>query len=347
MLSKEQIQEIREHLEKAQNPLFYFDNDADGLCSFLLLRRFIGRGRGVAIKSFPKLDVSYSRKAHELKPDYIFILDKPLVSEEFLNEIHSMGLPIVWIDHHDIPFPEIKAEDMIYYHNTMQSDKPSNEPVTYWCYRITERKEDLWLALAGCIGDGFLPEFSRLAEKEYPDYWKPVKTAFDGLYGTELGKVTRILNFTLKDRTSNVVKMIKFMCSADMPDVIEEERKNGVLGRFRQVNEKLQKLVEKAQDFVSGDRILYFQYGGDLSVSADIANELFYKYPDKIVIVSYVKGTKANVSVRGNVDVREATIKSIEGIEYATGGGHRNATGAQMNVEDLPKFINQFRKFLS
>ena len=44
MLTKKQINEIREHLEKAQNPLFFFDNDPDGLCSFLLLQRYIGRG---------------------------------------------------------------------------------------------------------------------------------------------------------------------------------------------------------------------------------------------------------------------------------------------------------------
>jgi single-stranded DNA-specific DHH superfamily exonuclease len=39
MLNDKQIDEIREHLEKAQNPLFFFDNDDDGLCSFLLLQR--------------------------------------------------------------------------------------------------------------------------------------------------------------------------------------------------------------------------------------------------------------------------------------------------------------------
>lgn len=51
MLTNEQINEIREHLENARNPVFFFDNDPDGLCSFLLLQRFIGRGRGVAIKT--------------------------------------------------------------------------------------------------------------------------------------------------------------------------------------------------------------------------------------------------------------------------------------------------------
>jgi len=51
MITKKQILEIREHLEKAQNPIFFFDNDGDGLCSFLLLQRYIGRGKGVAMKT--------------------------------------------------------------------------------------------------------------------------------------------------------------------------------------------------------------------------------------------------------------------------------------------------------
>ena len=80
MLNEKQITEIREHLEKAQNPLFFYDNDCDGLCSFLILRRFLGRGKGVAVRSFPELNAKYARKAKELGADYIFVLDKPLIS---------------------------------------------------------------------------------------------------------------------------------------------------------------------------------------------------------------------------------------------------------------------------
>ena len=76
MLSKSQLNEIKDHLEKAQNPLFLFDNDCDGLMAFIILRRFIGRGRGVAIKSFPELDDSYVKRIDEFGSDYVFILDK-------------------------------------------------------------------------------------------------------------------------------------------------------------------------------------------------------------------------------------------------------------------------------
>ena len=45
MLTKKQVEDIKEHLEKAQNPIFFFDNDPDGLCSFLLMQRYLGRGK--------------------------------------------------------------------------------------------------------------------------------------------------------------------------------------------------------------------------------------------------------------------------------------------------------------
>ena len=108
MLSQKQIEKFRVFLEKTQNPLFLFDNDVDGLASFLLLARFCGKGKGVAIKSFPDLNVNYVRKLHEFKPDFVFVLDKPLVDKGFRDSARELGMPIIWLDHHPGPLvPEL------------------------------------------------------------------------------------------------------------------------------------------------------------------------------------------------------------------------------------------------
>ena len=101
MLTTKQIDQIKEHLNNAQNPLFFFDNDPDGLCSFILLQRYIKRGKGFPVKSAP-LDKDYFRKINEFNPDYLFILDIPTVSEEFFEEIRKLNLPLTCIDHHNI-----------------------------------------------------------------------------------------------------------------------------------------------------------------------------------------------------------------------------------------------------
>ena len=47
-LTEKQYEDIRRELDECKNPLFFFDDDDDGLTSFLILRRFLGRGRGVS-----------------------------------------------------------------------------------------------------------------------------------------------------------------------------------------------------------------------------------------------------------------------------------------------------------
>jgi len=342
MLTLQQIKEIREHLEKAQNPLFFFDNDVDGLASFLLLRRAIDRGKGIAIRSFPDLNVSYARRLYELKPDYVFILDKPSVSAGFLEEVKNLNLPLVWIDHHNVPKPENKD---IFYYNPYHNDG-TNEPVSYLCYKIAEKKEDLWIAMVGCISDGTFPDFSSEFEEKYPELWGNVKTAFEALYTTEIGKITRILGFAFKDSISKVVQMLKFLVSVKSPyEILDEEKAKSILQRFKQIDSKYSRLVEKAKKFSKG-KLLFFQYGGELSISADIANELIFLYPDKLIVVAFIKGSKANVSLRWKKDVREVTLKAIEGLEGATGGGHEHATGAQVQVEDIPRFKENLMKMM-
>jgi single-stranded DNA-specific DHH superfamily exonuclease len=342
MLTKKQILEIREHLEKAQNPVFFFDNDPDGLCSFLLLQRYLGRGKGVAIKSFPEMNTEYSRKARELNADYIFILDKPVVSQAFFEEVKSFNVPVVWIDHHEV---QVEIPEFVFYYNPVVGKKKSSEPVTYLCYKVTERKEDLWLAVAGCISDRFVPKFYSDFAKDYPDLSVKSKDASDIFYKSQIGKIANLFSFALKDRTTNVMKMIRFLLEAKTPyEVLEETSKNKEMHlRFKQIYRKYFKLVEKAKAVASDDKILFFQYGGDMSISADLSNELSYLFPKKIVVVVYVAGVRANISVRGD-KIRNKFLKVLKNIEGASGGGHENAVGARMKIEDVETFRENLEK---
>jgi oligoribonuclease NrnB/cAMP/cGMP phosphodiesterase (DHH superfamily) len=148
-----------------------------------------------------------------------------------------------------------------------------------------------------------------------------------------------MFNFALKDTTSNVVNMLKFLISAKNPyEVIEETNKNrGIHLRFKQVYQKYEKLIEKAKSLADDNKLLFFQYGGDLSISADLSNELTYSYPDKIIAVIRTIGVKASISMRGE-KIRNLFLESIKGLENATGGGHENAIGGQIRIDDIEKF---------
>jgi len=338
MLTKKQIDEIREHLEKAQNPLFFYDNDNDGLTSFLLLRRFIGRGKGVAIKSYPSLNESYYRKIEELKPDYIFILDKPVVSSEFLKKAKADNLPVVWIDHHQVKIKKSDLKGINYYNPLLNKDKKS-EPVSYLSYKITNKKEDIWIAIIGCISDYFMPEFYPEFSEKYPELAKKNPTSpFDVLYKSEIGKIARMLDFSIKDKTTNVVNMQRFMIQAKSPyDILEENSKTKQIHkRYKEINTKYQALLKKARTN-QYNQLVYFRYGGDMSLSYNLANQLSYEFPDKFIIVVYAQDDLAKISSRGK-NIRDITLKAIKDIPDATGGGHRDATGAKIPIAYLPKF---------
>ncbi len=346
MLTKKQVKEIKEHLEKAQNPVFFFDNDNDGLCSFLVLRRYLGRGKGIAVKSFPDMAVEYFRKVTELNADYIFILDKPVVSPAFFEEAKKFNIPIVWIDHH-------KTEQTVvpgfvhYYNSALTKTKNKNEPVTYLCYKITEKKEDMWIAIVGCISDRFIPDFYKDFVKSYPDMSIKAKDAFDIFYKSEIGKIAKIFSFALKDTTTNVLKMIYFLTSVKTPyEILEENGKNRSMhSRFKQIYNKYEKLMEKARALVDDNKFLFFQYAGNISMSADLSNELSYRYPEKMVVVTRIIGGNASISARGK-KIREPFVQAIKDIEYATGGGHEDAVGGKMRVEDLERFRENFEKLI-
>jgi len=347
MLTKKQVSEIKEHLSRAQRPIFFFDNDPDGLCSFLLLQRYLGRGKGVSIKSFPELIEEDFRKVHELNADYIFILDKPLVSNSFFDQAEKFNIPVVWIDHHFVD--KTQTPKFVNYYNPVFNKKKTEEPVTALCYQITRRKEDLWLAVAGCISDHFVPEFYGDFEKAYPEFKVKEKEPFGILYNSPIGKVVMILSFGLKDRTTNVVNMMKFLITAKGPhDVLEENKKNQVFyNKYKTLNEKYEHLLNKSV-LIGKEKgeVLFFKYGGELSMSSDLSNELSYRFSEKIIVVVYTRGLKANVSMRGE-NVKDLLSKAIEGFENATGGGHKNAVGAQIRVEDIERFKERLEKLVT
>jgi single-stranded DNA-specific DHH superfamily exonuclease len=346
MLSKEQIEEIKEHLEKAQNPLFYYDNDVDGLCSFVLLRRATGKGKGVAAKSYPALNAQYSRKVHELKADYVFILDKPLVGQDFLEEMDKIQIPVVWIDHHDVskePYDKNKFSN-VYFFNSAHN-KGEGEPVTYLAYKILGKEKDSWIAMMGCIADHYLPDFEKEFAKDYPELWKKdIKKPFDALYKSEIGKIAQALSFGIKDSTTHVVQLQNFLINCKNPEEVLAESKynESFRAKYNDIKKKYDSLLERAK-LHAREKIVFFEYSGDLSISSEIANELSYLYPKRYIAVAYSRGGIVNLSLRGK-KVKNFFDKIILKFDGASGGGHEDAVGSRIRKEDLEKFKKMFEE---
>jgi single-stranded DNA-specific DHH superfamily exonuclease len=74
-LKENEIERIKDELQNCKRPIFLFHDDADGLCSFLLLYRFIKEGKGVIVKSRPSVDEKFVKNVTDYEADKVFILD--------------------------------------------------------------------------------------------------------------------------------------------------------------------------------------------------------------------------------------------------------------------------------
>ena len=339
MLSDKEIKQIREQLENCKNPLFFFHDDPDGLCSFLLLYRYVKEGHGIVFKAKPGLGVNFVRKVEEYMPDKIFILDIPIVDQEFIDKVK---VPIVWIDHHG-PYDR----NNVHYFNPRVKDKNDGIPVTRICYEVV--KKDMWIAAVGCIGDWYIPNFWDEFKKKYgnlveKDLKDPGKIYFE----TTLGRLVRIFSYILKGKTSDVIKCFKILTRIDEPnEILLEETSRGkfIHKRFEKINQEYEELLNESIKQVSEDKLLIYVYKENkMSFSGDLSNELLYRYPDKIVIVGREKSGEVRLSLRSMKKVLPPIIeKALVGVE-GYGGGHEYACGANVKKEDFKRFIENIRE---
>ncbi len=343
MLNKGQYKQILEELDNCKRPIYFFHDDADGLCSFLQLYRYKKEGKGVCVKSQPKVDERFFKVVKEYQPDKIFILDLAILTEDFVDEFRK--IPIIWVDHHGPA--EIKG---VKYFNPRTENKDDNVCVSELCYHVIENKDDLWIAATGIVGDWQLSEVTKEFSGKYPellpkDTDKPEKALFD----TPLSRLVRIFNFILKGPTQEVMKCVKILTRIKTPYELlngETAQARYILRRFEKIDKLYEELLEYAMKKVSKKKILLVKYQENkMSFSGELANELLYRFPDKVIIVGRVKSGEVKSSLRSgaNINIAKALEKALKGVR-GYGGGHEHACGACIQEEDFDKFLEQLEE---
>ena len=339
-LSKEQIHQLRDHLDSCKRPLFLFDDDQDGLCSFLQLYRYKGEGKGIIVKTTPKVGTVFLSKINEFQPDKVFILDLADVEQEFIDEIK---VPVIWIDHHG-PYERYNVK----YFNPRISNWDDNHPTSFMCYQVVE--QDLWIAAIGCIADWFLPPFINEFKKNFSELIdKPYKNPGDILYNSKLGHLIRIFSFVLKGKTDYVNKCIKVLTRIESPyEILNQETAQGkfIYKRYEQVNNMFEPLIKDVLKAVekSKEKLVIYKYKDEkTSFTSDLSNEAIYRHPDKIILVAREKNDEMKCSLRSSKIVLPPLIeKALIGLD-GYGGGHENACGLNIKTKDFDEFVERFK----
>ncbi len=339
MLKDKEIKELREELDSCKKPLIFFHDDPDGFCSFLLIYKYIGDGRGITLKTSAEMGPGFARKVEDYGPDKIFVLDKPSVSQEFLDKVKQT---VVWVDHHT-PVKRHKVK----YFNPRLNNPDVNLPASYLCYQAVE--ENLWISMIGCTGDWVVHPDIKEVKKKYPDLIdKDITKPEDILYNSKFGELAKMMSFYLKGDMDDVKKCIKIMTRIKSPyELLNHETAQAkfLYKRYMAIEKDYKELLKEAVKKKTDDEILLYIYEPNkMSLNQDLSNELLYKFPEKIIIVGRKKSGEVKLSLRAaNYDLREILKKALEGCE-GYGGGHEHATGANVKSRDFEKFMEQFRE---
>ena len=347
MLTDKQIQQIREELDNCKKPLFFFDDDPDGLCAFLLLYRYKREGKGIPVKSAPKIDIRFMQKVDEYEPDKIFIIDVPVVDQEFFDAASKAKIPVIWIDHHS---PE-KREHVRYF-NPRSNSAGSNICATRLCYSVAANKDDIWLAMAGAVGDWQLPEFKDEFCGRYPKLLdRKVSDPEAALFQHPIGRLVKIISFILKGKISLVMKCVKIMTRVEDPDEILSSttaRGKFINKTIKETEEKYDELLEDAErHYKKDEKLLVFTYQDNkMSFTKEMSNELVFRHPDKIIVAGRIKSGEVKLSLRAMRYVLPPIVKkSLEGIT-GYGGGHEHACGSCVKEDEFEKWLGQFKDAL-
>ncbi len=342
-LTPQQYTEIRKALDECRNPLFFHHDDPDGVCSFLLLYQYKKEGTGVIVKSQPCVNVQFLRKVEEVQPDMIFVSDLALVAQEFID---AVKVPIIWIDHHE---PQKMQGSHVRYYNPRASNHEDGFPAAYLCYHVNGNPDYMWLGMTGTVGDWQLTDLAQEFSQQHPDLLPPqIDRPEVALFDSPIGKLAKIISFILKGKTTDVKKYISFLKKIQNPyEILEQQTPEGkkIYKRYEIINKVYDELYQRAISSVGEGKLILFTYDeNEYSMTGELANELLYRNPDKVILIARQKGGDMRCSLRSSKLVLPPIVSEcIEGFG-GHGGGHEHACGCSVPEQHFKEFVERLKK---
>jgi len=340
MLSDKQLQDIRNLLEESTNPLFFFDDDADGLVAFLLLMKHYQKGNFVCMKVSPLAESLYSKKVEEYHPDLVVVLDRAMLSQETIDDLN---VPILWLDHHT----PVERKG-VHYFNPMTGTPKDNLPTSYWAYRVV--RDHAWLAVIGVVSDWCVPPDDLLEHFSFRDMLAGATTPPQMLFDTPYGRLVKVFNFALKGTTTHMKMCVESLLRLSSPlEVLEQTTEDGafIYKHYARVDKEYDELLQEALSQDDEGKVFVYTYApAKNSHTSQLSNELLHRVKQPIVIVGRERDGLMKMSLRSKDETKPIlpTLKKILPDVEGYGGGHEMACGAAVPVDNFPKFISLLKK---
>ncbi|MBU1203653.1 MAG: DHH family phosphoesterase, partial [Nanoarchaeota archaeon] len=331
------LKQIKQKIESSIRPFALFDDDPDGLCSFLQLKREYPCLEGIPVKGKSVVEAEpFLTKIRDYCPDLIIILDKPEVSEEFRQ---NANLPIIWIDHH----PVKDHRGTKYFNPSLKKDYGlrSAPPVSYIIHKMLNSRDDIWIAAAGSISDKynfcpkeFIKKYKHLLPEESYD-------TDDIIFKSKFGQVITALDFSLKGKITDMNSSIKALTKIKEP----EEILNRSTLEGKQIYDKCQSIKKYYDELLKQalsqqneqEPFIFLYHGKKYSFTSPLSNHLNYLLKNEFLIIGRTKTHDkiAKLSIRSKTKDLQPIIKQALKNTEGRGGGHPHACGVTISENSL------------
>ncbi len=288
----------------------FFHADADGCCSAALLVRALNKNARLV----PVGEPSDLRKKPIPQGNAVF-LDLGTVTEWMVRQTEGN---VMVIDHH------LVGARLPCVHINPALEGKRAYPVSYIVYKIFGGPRRI--ALAGCIGDWFLPPGGIIGGPIGKAYYKSI-----------YGRIARAIDSTcaiLGERGAilSVRSLLRGKISGTMWKCLKTvtDEVNAAVGANLEIDGKLASLV-----FSSRHRI-----------KSQVAQLLKVKHKRKIIFVGQLEGGKVKFSMREGtmrVNLNTAVRKCLSGLR-GEGGGHAMAVGGWVDRKDFKMFLDRLKR---
>jgi single-stranded DNA-specific DHH superfamily exonuclease len=332
---QETFTKIKKLIDAAKSICVFYDDDLDGLSSYLSVYWY-KKVKGICVKSSPKVQADFSQVVKRHNADLVVILDKPLIEETFFDPEKTY----IWIDHHDCANP---PENVIYV-NPKKMHQP-NHCTVYWVRQILQTP--LWISALGSISDWDMnPDVQQFCT-QYPQLCNK-QTIDELLFDAKISALIQKMSFALKGQTDICKTHIKIFEKHPSFDSYIHPTSEDMHSVFATVQIFIDE-YKKQINAIKGTRrkeIIHVYETTTTSFTTELANELYHKYPKKLIIVARKTPHQHKCSIRYYKPIKHAVLTAISGLD-GYGGGHDNACGACVSNEQFDEFVHKVKEQLS
>lgn len=349
---------------KGKKAVIVSHDDSDGSCSAALIIRLLR-------KICKSCEVSYfsTRKGPSIndelmgviiseKPDAVITCDFAGGLDESAQILGKSGIRCLFIDHH-IPEEYKFPSDCVYINPRLEDkDMPCAAFVYDLCMKITDFKENLWIAGVGTIEDygaELRKDIIEACMKKYPELFEKRRRIVNSeLFDTSFGLVGKIIGSaptwaSYKGAELGTKVLLEVNSPSDFLSLGNKDVKM-MFEKFQEIEEEVKKAVRMfdADCDVSGHvRSLVIE--SDYGIKSKVSTIVSSKY-EKDVVVIITEGDKSvSMSLRnqsGDFDLNSIIRECLVGLE-GKGGGHKKAAGAVVRNKDFAVFMERFKKIVN